>query len=106
MENKFQLIRAWANRKGIYEKGDAKTQTLKLMEEVGELSQAILKKDTPEVFDAIGDCVVVLTNVCHLYSKNLKVQDRKTIEDCISGVYSIISERKGEMINGTFVKDE
>ncbi len=36
------------------------------MEEAGELAQAILKDDEPEVVDAIGDMVVVLTNLAHL----------------------------------------
>jgi len=40
----FAKIRQWADVKGIYESGDSKTQYVKLMEEAGELAQAILKK--------------------------------------------------------------
>ena len=46
----------------LYTKGDTKTQFAKLIEETGELAQAILKKDDVEFADAIGDMVVVLTN--------------------------------------------
>ena len=60
---RFDLIREWAKEKGIYKKGDSKTQTLKLVEEAGELAKAVLNDNQNEVIDAIGDCVVVLTNL-------------------------------------------
>jgi len=97
LQYEFQPIRDWAQDKGIYDKGDAKTQYIKLMEEVGELAQSILKDDEEEFMDAIGDCVVVLTNLAKLKGKN--------IEDCINGSYNVIAKRKGQMINGTFVKE-
>ncbi len=96
--NIFDLIRQWAEDKGIYKSGDARTQFVKLMEEAGELAQAILKNDEPEVIDAIGDMVVVLTNLAKLRGHN--------IEDCITSAYDVISNRTGKMINGTFVKQE
>ena len=96
--NVYDLIRDWATEKGIYKSGDAKTQYVKLMEEAGELAQAILKNDEPEVIDAIGDMVVVLTNLAKLRGHN--------IEDCITSAYSVIKSRTGKMVDGTFVKSE
>jgi NTP pyrophosphatase (non-canonical NTP hydrolase) len=93
----FDLIREWANERGLYDKGDPKTQTLKLIEEAGEICRAILKKDTPEIIDGIGDCVVVLTNLAELIGE--------PIENCIEKAYNEIKNRKGKMINGTFKKD-
>ena len=95
-EDRFELIRQWAHAKGIYDKGDSKTQYVKLMEESGELAKALLTKDKPEIIDAIGDIVVVLTNLAAL--ENL------TIEDCIDSAYTVIKNRTGKMENGTFVK--
>ena len=95
--NRFDLIRTWADERGLYDKGDTKTQYLKLMEEAGELGRAILKNHQPEVVDAIGDMVVVLTNLSELAGYN--------IEHCIDEAYSVISKRTGKMVNGTFVKD-
>ena len=95
--NIYDDIRLWAAAKGIYTKGDSKTQYIKLLEEVGELAKAILEKDKPEIIDAIGDCVVVLTNLA-------KLEDLK-IEDCVQSAYNVIQNRKGKMINGTFVKE-
>jgi len=93
----YDLIRVWAKEKGIYDKGDSKTQYVKLMEEAGELAKALLKDDKPEIIDAIGDMVVVLTNLAKL--ENL------LIEDCVVSAYNVIKNRKGKMIGGTFVKE-
>lgn len=93
----FDRIRDWAYKRGLYDKGDTKTQLIKLYEEAGELSQATLKEDRDGIIDAIGDCIVVLTNLAHLNSLR--------IEECINSAYDEISGRTGKMINGTFVKD-
>ena len=95
--SQFDLIREWAEERGLYNAGDPKTQTLKLMEEAGEICRAVLKKDEPEIIDGIGDCVVVLTNLAHLCDTS--------IEECIEIAYNEIKDRKGKMDNGTFKKD-
>lgn len=97
-DDRFQKIRDWAGERGLYTKGDTKTQFCKLMEEAGELGRAILKNDNEEFIDAIGDMVVVLTNMAHLGGT--------TIEECIDTAYEVIAKRTGKMVNGTFVKDE
>jgi len=93
----FSDIRDWANERNIIEKGDAKTQLIKLYEETGELSEALLKDNKEDIIDAIGDCVIVLTNLAEMAGTN--------IEDCILSAYNEVSTRTGRMINGTFVKD-
>ena len=93
----FTKIRRWAYERGIYDHGDSKTQYVKLMEEAGELAEALLKNDKPEIIDAIGDMVVVLTNLAKL--------EKLDIEDCIENAYATISKRTGKMMNGTFVKN-
>ena len=97
-ETVFDHIRNWAEIRGIYKGGDEKTQYVKLMEEAGELAQGILKERPAEVKDAIGDMVVVLTNLAHLAGMK--------IEDCIESAYNEIKDRKGSMSNGTFVKEQ
>jgi NTP pyrophosphatase (non-canonical NTP hydrolase) len=97
LQNEFESIRNWATERGLYKKGDCKTQVIKLFEEAGELSKAILKDDDAEFVDAIGDCVVVLTNLAALKGH--------TIESCINSAYDEIQNRKGIMQNGTFVKE-
>jgi NTP pyrophosphatase (non-canonical NTP hydrolase) len=93
----FDKIRDWAEYRGIYAEGDPKTQYIKLMEEAGELGRAILKQNREEQKDAIGDMVVVLTNLAELLDM--------PIEECVESAWDVISKRTGKMINGTFVKD-
>ncbi len=97
LKNEFSTIRDWAEERGIYEKGDIKTQTLKAVDEMGELSRAILSNNKSEIQDGIGDVIVVLTNLAHL--SGLKV------EDCINSAYQEIKDRKGKMIDSNFVKE-
>ena len=125
LTDEFKPIREWAEQRELYKKGDTKTQFLKLMEEVGELGKAILNKDVEETKDAIGEIVIVLTNLTELANKDIFVKDVKlgtthggkfniyheigldiTIEDCINSAYDVIAKRKGKMINGIFVKNE
>ena len=95
--SRFDLIRKWADERGIYDEGNPHTQYVKLMEEAGELAEGLLKQDDHETWDAIGDMVVVLTNLAH--------QTGMEIETCIDNAYNEISKRTGKMVNGTFVKD-
>tara|TARA_R110000824_G_scaffold197116_1_gene380492 strand:- start:133 stop:1098 length:966 start_codon:yes stop_codon:yes gene_type:complete len=98
MPTHFDLIREWADKRGLYDNGDPKTQALKLVEEVGETCRAILKEDRAEAIDGIGDCVVVLTNLAELLEMR--------IEDCIREAYNEIKDRTGKMANGTYVKND
>ena len=93
----FDMIRDWAEERGIYANGDPKTQSLKLVEEVGETCRAILKQNKEDAMDGIGDCVVVLTNLAELLDTS--------IEECVERAYAEIVNRTGKMENGTFVKD-
>lgn len=134
LTNEFDAIRQWADEKGILSKGDVKTQMVKLVEEMGELGKSIMKNDRDEFIDAIGDCVVVLTNIAALgeehfidqckicYGEGGRYEDvagdggsrmymhcecegEIKIEDCINSAYDVIAKRTGKMVNGTFIKD-
>ncbi|MCP3698178.1 MAG: hypothetical protein GY920_06445 [Aliivibrio sp.] len=96
MSDRFERIRQWAEDRGIYAEGNSHTQYVKLMEEAGELAAALLNKDDAEIIDAIGDMVVVLTNLAAL--------EGLQIEGCIDSAYNEIANRTGVMHNGTFVK--
>lgn len=95
--SKFDLIREWANAKGILKNGDAKTQTVKLLEEAGELAAAVLRGNRPNAIDAIGDMVVVLTSIAYFSGA--------TIEECIEAAYDEIKGRTGKMVGGDFQKE-
>ena len=97
LTNEFDPIREWAKERGIYEKGNVETQFIKLLEEVEELNKAIKDDELNDAIDAIGDCVVVLTNLAALIGV--------PIEYCINSAYGEIKNRKGVMKNGFFEKD-
>lgn len=97
-QNYFSLIREWAEQRNLYQNSTAEKQYLKLLEEAGELARAILKNNQEDIKDAIGDCVVVLTNLAHLAGVE--------IEECIEIAYNTIKNRTGKMINGVYVKGE
>jgi len=111
LTNEFQPIRDWATARNLYEQGDVKTQALKLVEEVGEIARAILRGDTQETIDGIGDATVVLVNLAALVNRDLHVEASEagaemngniTLESCVNTAYEVIKDRKGRMVNGTF----
>jgi len=91
------LIRGWAEDRNLIQGSDLKSQFVKLIEEAGELANAIAKKNDIEFADAIGDMVVVLTIMA--------AQNGMNIEDCIDGAWQEIKDRKGKMIDGIFHKE-
>jgi NTP pyrophosphatase (non-canonical NTP hydrolase) len=91
------LIRGWAADRNLIKGSDLKSQFVKLIEEAGELANAIAKKNDIEFADAIGDMVVVLTIMA--------AQNGMMIEDCIDGAWQEIKDRKGKMIDGIFHKE-
>ena len=97
LKNEFEPIRDWAKERGIYEKGTVRGQFEKLLEEVDELKQGLENENDEEIIVAIGDCVVVLTNLANFIDVD--------IEYCINIAYKVIKNRKGVMKNGTFVKE-
>lgn len=92
-----ELIRGWAEDRNLIEGSDIKSQFVKLIEEAGELANAIAKKNDIEFADAIGDMVVVLTIMA--------AQNGMMIEDCIDNAWQEIKDRKGKMVDGIFIKE-
>ena len=96
-EDITELIKKWAIDRGI-QSGNPEAQMVKLLEEAGELASGINKNKLDLIIDSIGDVYVVLVILC--------MQLGLDINDCIRVAYYEIKDRKGKMINGTFVKEE
>jgi NTP pyrophosphatase (non-canonical NTP hydrolase) len=89
----------WAEARGIIANSDSKTQMLKAVSEMGELADAIIKRDRPAIIDSIGDVLVCLIVVGALEDVNLT--------NCLQSAYNEIKDRKGYLNkDGVFVKDE
>ncbi len=89
-------IKLWSAERSLHTQ-DYKMQTLKVGEEVGELFKAIVKNDQEELIDAVGDTYVTLVILC----QQLGIE----IEDCVNAAYNEIKDRKGKLVDGTFIKE-
>jgi len=96
-EELITRVTGWAIDKGILVEGNARNQMLKVVEEVGELSGALLKNDMPGVIDGIGDAFVTLI----ILSKQLGLSPTA----CLQIAWSEIKDRTGETKNGIFIKN-
>lgn len=76
---------------------NAKTQFMKVVEELGELAEGINKGKPEEVKDSLGDVLVTLILLAEDLNLNLL--------DCLNSAWNEIKDRKGEVKNGSFVKE-
>ena len=95
MERLIEKISQWHQDRNLIEGATSKDQVLKLIQEVGELSDSVCKKQ--DVKDDIGDCLVILINIAEREGTNL--------EECLAVAYEDIKDRKAKMIEGIFVKE-
>lgn len=105
-EGKFSaLITAvnnWADKRNL-KQADPKIQWMRITEEVGEIRDVLLKptkftEPQAALKDAIGDTLVTVIVLAHQLDLD--------VTECLSIAYEEIKNRKGKMINGTFVKEE
>lgn len=89
-------ITQWHYDRNLIEGSTDKDQCLKLLQELGELSDSICKGK--DIRDDIGDMMVVMINI--LERNGLKM------EDCLEQAWNDIKDRKGRMVDGIFVKEE
>lgn len=106
----FENIRNWAQERGIYESGDPKTQCLKLVEEFNnELILSLMYSRDKDFKDAIGDCVIVCTNLNFIIYKQLnkpEIPDNSKIEMLLNTqiAYSVnekpLQGQESDLLNG------
>lgn len=92
-----ERVTQWAIDRNIIGGTTPKDQFGKLVEEVKELRDAMDEGDLPDIVDAIGDCSVVLAIIAEQYGL--------AYEQCQEAAWEQIKDRKGRIINGTFVKE-
>lgn len=97
MNNLVKLVEEWSYDRGLH-KADSSKQFLKVIEEIGEVADALAKDKPGELKDGIGDVIVTLIILAQ--------QNGLTIEECLKVAYNEIKNREGKMVNGVFVKKE
>lgn len=95
-------INHWADERNL-KHADPKIQWMRVTEEVGEIRDVLLKptkfmEPQAALKDAIGDTLVTIIVLTHQLDLD--------VTECLSIAYEEIKNRKGKMVNGTFVKEE
>lgn len=95
-------INHWADERNL-KQADPKIQWMRITEEVGEIRDVLLKptkftEPQTALKDAIGDTLVTIIVLAHQLDLD--------VTECLNIAYREIRDRKGKMINGTFVKEE
>jgi NTP pyrophosphatase (non-canonical NTP hydrolase) len=98
MEKLIKNVLVWAEEKHLLNPKNAKSQALKLCEECGEVAAEVIKNNHAALKLEIGD--VMVTSII------LAMQHEFTIEECLAAAWVKIENRKGKMVDGSFIKSE
>lgn len=95
-------VNVWADERNL-KQADPKIQWMRVTEEVGEIRDVLLKptkftEPNTALKDAIGDTLVTIIVLAHQLDLD--------VTECLTIAYEEIKNRKGRMVNGTFVKGE
>ena len=85
----------WHHDRNLIEGSSDKDQALKLLQELGELSDSVCKGK--DIKDDIGDMLVVMLNIT--------TRNNISLTECLAKAWEDIKDRKGRMIDGIFVKE-
>lgn len=97
MNELIAKVEQWSKDKGL-DKADSAKQALKTFEETGEVAAALVRNDTDELRDGIGDVVVTLVILAQ--------QNDMDLYECLNQAYTEIADRKGVMKEGIFIKED
>ena len=85
----------WHHDRNLIDGSTDKDQTLKLLQELGELSDSVCKGK--DIKDDIGDMLVVMLNIT--------TRNGISLSECLARAWDDIKDRKGKMVDGIFVKE-
>lgn len=92
-ENLFE----WFNSKDLIKVENSAKQFMKINEELGELSSAIIKDDRDAEIDAFGDVLITLIGLSFMRDLNLV--------KCLDIAWNEIKDRKGKVVDGSFIRE-
>ena len=102
MQELIEKVQRWAEDKGIDKAESWQPQFKKIVEEVAEFKKELeissIFENHEEEMVEMGDVMVTLIIMAQ--------QRGYDLYDCLAMAYAKIKNRKGETINGTFVKQE
>jgi NTP pyrophosphatase (non-canonical NTP hydrolase) len=95
MQELIEKVEQWHVDRNLIDGANDKDQVLKLLQELGELSDNVCKGN--DIRDDLGDMMVVMINIMK--------RNNISVEECLQVAYDDIKDRKGKMIDGIFVKE-
>ena len=95
MQELIEKVEQWHVDRNLIDGANDKDQVLKLLQELGELSDNVCKGN--DIRDDLGDMMVVMINIMK--------RNNISLEECLQVAYDDIKDRKGKMIDGIFVKE-
>jgi len=95
MQELIEKVEQWHVDRNLIDGANDKDQVLKLLQEMGELSDNVCKGN--DIRDDLGDMMVVMINIMK--------RNNISMEECLQVAYDDIKDRKGKMIDGIFVKE-
>ena len=95
LETYVRKVSRWHRDRNLIDGSTDKDQALKLLQELGELSDSICKGK--DISDDIGDMLVVMINIAE--------RNNLTLTHCLQEAWMDIKDRKGKMVDGIFVKE-
>lgn len=96
-ENISQNVLIWATEKDILKPDNHLKQLGKIMSEVGEFADEVIKENKQGQINELGDVFVTLI----IIAEQLNLNPVK----CLEIAYNKIKDRTGHNKNGTFIKD-
>lgn len=91
-------VEDWAAARDILQHSTPTAQLMKTVSELGELADATMHDDTPNIIDGIGDVLVTLIIYARLQDLSLTA--------CLQSAYDTIKDRKGRLTaSGVFLKE-
>ena len=95
LDTYIRKVSQWHRDRNLIDGSTDKDQALKLLQELGELSDSICKGK--DISDDIGDMLVVMINIAE--------RNNLTLTHCLQEAWMDIKDRKGKMVDGVFVKE-
>ena len=92
-----QNVLIWAKEKDILKPDNHLKQLGKIMSEIGEFADEVIKENKQGQINELGDVFVTLIIIAEQLNLNPV--------ECLKIAYDKIKDRQGKTLNGTFIKD-
>ena len=106
IENLIENFHAWGHERRLHDTIDLLPQLAKLGEEYGELCAGVARNDEKQIMDAVGDMLVVLTQLGAVAdTRFMHDLDGQYLNRAALHAWEQIKDRTGKTSGGVFIKN-